>query len=173
MDFKEPGDLLYLVGVFEPLFGGSHYNLISTGQQEVHEGLAICNVQNPDLYHSVYIANCQHLIRSCHDLSEGGLSVAAAEMAIAGRLGVKINLTGEDPLRELFAETGGCFLVEVSSNDKSSFETILKDLPFKLIGTVQSEPRLIVDHATNRLIDIQLVRLIRAWNGKETKEEIL
>lgn len=173
MDLKNSGDLLYLVGYFEPRFGGSHYNLISKGQQVVHEGLVICNVRNPDLYHSVYMANCLHLIKSCHDLSEGGLSVSAAEMAIAGRLGVKINLTGEDPVRELFAETGGCFLVEVSPENRIPFETILKDFPIKLIGTVQSEPRLIVDHATNRLIDIQLTRLIRAWRGNENKGEML
>lgn len=172
MDLKEPGDLLYLVGHFEPRFGGSHYNLIATGL-EIREGAALCNKQNPAVYRSIYLANCRHLIKSCHDLSEGGLSVAAAEMALAGRLGLNINLAGEDPVRDLFAETGGCFLVEVSPNDKFSFETILKDLPFKLIGKVQTDPRLIVDQREKSLIDIQLFTLIHAWKDNGIKGEVL
>ena len=160
------------MGHFEPRFGGSHYNLIATGL-EIQEGTALCNEQNPAVYRSVYLANCRHLIKSCHDLSEGGLSVAAAEMAFAGRLGISINLDGEDPVRDLFAETGGCFLVEVDPNDKSSFETVMKDLPFKLIGKVHTDPRLIVDQLENRLIDVHLSTIIQAWKDNGTKGEEL
>jgi phosphoribosylformylglycinamidine (FGAM) synthase-like enzyme len=34
------------------------------------------------------------LVRACHDLSEGGLAVAAAEMSLAGRLGLRLELDG-------------------------------------------------------------------------------
>ena len=38
-------------------------------------------------------ATSKRLVRSCHDLSEGGLAVAAAEMAFAGSLGMKLSLS--------------------------------------------------------------------------------
>ncbi|MHC4849009.1 MAG: AIR synthase-related protein, partial [Planctomycetota bacterium] len=59
-------------------------------------------------------------VRSCHDLAEGGLAVAAAEMAIGGGLGVRIDpdaiVCGEEIARtdvKLFSETPTRFLLEV------------------------------------------------------------
>ena len=61
------------------------------------------------------------LVRACHDLSEGGLAVAAAEMAFAGGLGARLQLdampaSGElgDARRCLFSESNTRFLCEVA-----------------------------------------------------------
>ena len=50
-------------------------------------------------------------VRACHDLSEGGLAIAAAEMAIGGDLGVRID-TAIDP----FNESPSRFLLEVEDD---------------------------------------------------------
>ena len=43
----------------------------------------------PDRYRRLHRAIRDGLVRACHDLSEGGLAVALAEMCIAGRLGIE------------------------------------------------------------------------------------
>ncbi len=53
------------------------------------------------------------LIRACHDLSDGGLAVAAAEMALAGRVGLTLTAPEgvEDLIAWLFGEDQGRYLV--------------------------------------------------------------
>jgi len=54
------------------------------------------------------------LVQSCHDVSEGGIAVALAEMCIAGGLGASVDTVDlKIPPRYLFSETNTCFIVEV------------------------------------------------------------
>src|SRR5262249_13185001 len=93
MDLKEPGNLLFLVGVTRAETGGSHYHLV--------HGMQGGDVPMPDLelaprlFRRLHEAIVRGLVRACHDLSDGGLAVAAAEMAFAG--GVGADLTGRGP----------------------------------------------------------------------------
>jgi phosphoribosylformylglycinamidine synthase len=78
-----------------------------------------------------------------HDCSEGGIGVAAAEMAFSGGLGMELFLS-EVPYKSkdsrndfiLFSESNSRFIVEVAKKDQSAFEKILKGLPFGLAGCV-------------------------------------
>jgi phosphoribosylformylglycinamidine (FGAM) synthase-like enzyme len=45
-----------------------------------------------DRYRALHRTIGDGLVRACHDLSEGGLAVALAEMCIAGRLGAAVAL---------------------------------------------------------------------------------
>ena len=69
------------------------------------------------------------IVKACHDLSEGGIAVAASEMALAGGLGVELDLM-KLPCAEverddfaLFSESNSRFLVEVAEADKTEFES--------------------------------------------------
>jgi len=92
MDLKEPGDLLFLVGLTLDELGGSHFALVN--------GLSGGKVPKMDsqvakkTFAALHRAIHSGLVRACHDLSEGGLAVAAAEMAFAGGLGADISLFG-------------------------------------------------------------------------------
>jgi phosphoribosylformylglycinamidine synthase len=90
MDLKEPGNRLYLVGLTRRELGGSHFALV-----EGRSGGAVPKV-DPQLAKKTFAAMHQAishgLVRACHDLSEGGLAVAAAEMAFAGGLGARLAL---------------------------------------------------------------------------------
>lgn len=166
MDLKQAGDLLYLVGNFAPTFGGSHFNLTHP-DSVIEESIPLYDKKNPQLYRSFYQAVQQYLIAACHDLSEGGLAVSLSEMAIAGRLGVSINLgTTEDPLRQLFGETSGCLLVEIAPQNKIAFETILGNKSCKLIGAVENNPTLVVTNDHHTLLNIDLSRLVSAWKDR-------
>jgi phosphoribosylformylglycinamidine synthase len=163
MDLKRAGNLLCLIGDFQPAFGGSHFNLANP-QAVVQEGVPRCSTINPEVYRAFYTAVTRRLVASCHDLSEGGLAVTAAEMIIAGRLGAKLELEEEpDPLRTLFGETSGCLLVEIAPADRETFRAVMGSLPCRWIGTVESSPALQVDRQGKNILDVNLNRLLRAW----------
>ncbi len=119
MDLKEPGNLLYLVGVTHDELGGSHFSRVAC--DEFHAG----NVPQLDpqvaktTFAAVHRAIHAGLVRACHDLSEGGLAVALAEMAFAGGLGARVDVKalrcdGDlDAVSRLFSESNTRFLCEV------------------------------------------------------------
>jgi len=163
MDLKKPGNLLYLVGDFQPGFGGSHFNLIHP-ESPVEEGIPVCSPGNPAVYRAFYTAVSKRLAAACHDLSEGGLAVAAAEMCMGGRLGLQIDLGDDtDPLRCLFGETSGCLLVEVSPDSQSEFENVMQTYPFRQIGIVHSSPELVINHCKENLLTVGISDLLLAW----------
>jgi phosphoribosylformylglycinamidine synthase len=162
MDLKAAGNLLYLVGDFQPVFGGSHFDLV-TGHAS---GEPVPDVLpgTPRLYQALHRSISKKLVRACHDLSEGGLSVAAAEMCIGGRLGLELNLASGDPAHTLFGETNGCLLVEVSPENAADFEAQFADLPISKIGLVIGEPALTIHSENQSLYTIPLSGLVTAWN---------
>ena len=55
---------------------------------------------------------------ACHDLSDGGLGVALAEMAIASGIGAKVTeLNDLDPASVFFGEDQGRYLVTIARDD--------------------------------------------------------
>ncbi|MGH7342949.1 MAG: AIR synthase-related protein [Candidatus Rokuibacteriota bacterium] len=105
---------------------------------------------------------------SVHDLSEGGLAVAAAEMAFAGGLGATLELGRIRGVPRsdvaLFSESPSRFLVEVNKADAERFEAVLGSVVFAQIGEVVAEPRLVVRGQRNdRVIDESIADLKEAW----------
>src|SRR5262249_49353304 len=82
MDLKEPGNLLFLVGLPREEMGGSHSHLVHGlgGGEPPRVDLTLA----PRLFQRLHAAIQDGLVRACHDLSEGGLAAAVAEMATAG-----------------------------------------------------------------------------------------
>src|SRR5207253_3141203 len=112
MDLKTPGNDLYLVGVTKDELGGSHYHVV-TGQQGGNVPTVDLQ-QAPTIFAAVHSAITKGLIRSCHDLSEGGLAVAIAEMAFAGGVGADVTSLNASELPEvtrLFSESATRFLL--------------------------------------------------------------
>ena len=152
MDLKEPGNALYLVG---------DHNPICVDRDGRVPDLPL---KAPELYRALYQAMQESLVRACHDLSEGGLAVTAAEMCIGGRLGLKITVNADDLERTLFGETNGCLLVEVRPASCARFEDILASLPLQRIGTVSSERQMdISSHKQTSLISLPVSDLLAAW----------
>jgi len=116
MDLKEAGNDIYLIGKFQPFFGGSHFSMVTS--QEAQESVPDIHQITPRVYKALHQAILSKIIRAAHDLSEGGLTVAAAEMCIGGRLGMKLESNMDDPLRVLFGESTGTLLVEVRKQDR-------------------------------------------------------
>ena len=171
MDLKEAGNIIYLIGITRDELGGSHYALVNNlaGGSLPHVDLS----QSPLIFAAVHRAIQQGLVRSCHDLSEGGLAVAAAEMAFAGGLGIELNLATMssaskivDPVILLFAESTTRFLIEIEPGNASAFEKAMLDLPCTRIGTVTTNDRVVVTSSTGEVIlNQEGARLKSAWQS--------
>ena len=90
MDLKKPGNLIYQLGVTRNELGGSHWCLVN--EQPAGQVPNVDAEAARHLYLTFHKAVKAGLIRSAHDLSEGGLATAIAEMAFAGGVGVEIDL---------------------------------------------------------------------------------
>ena len=90
MDLKEPGHFLYLVGLTKPELGGSYYweRRGKLGRSVPKVDLENASLVMDRLTTAIRIGT----VRACHDLSEGGLGVALAEMAFASGVGADVDL---------------------------------------------------------------------------------
>jgi phosphoribosylformylglycinamidine synthase subunit PurSL len=140
MDLKEAGNFIYLVGEF-------------SGEQK---SVPDVPSSTPQVYRALHQAITRGLVKSAHDLSEGGLAVAAAEMCIGGRLGMEVNIEASGA----FTEVNGCLLIEISQEKTSAFEKQFNDLPFNKIGEVTTEPILKISK-----IDVPVNKLVIAFNN--------
>ena len=142
MDLKEAGNLLYLLGTTTNALAGSFLHRVTeaAGGSVPRPDLALA----PQLFAALHRAIQDGLVRSCHDLSEGGLAVAVAEMAFAGGLGADLTShggAGLDDLTALFAESPTRFVLEVKPTNVASLETALAGLPLVKLGSVVPQPR--------------------------------
>jgi phosphoribosylformylglycinamidine synthase subunit PurSL len=140
MDLKEVRNIMYLIGEF------------SAKQESVPDVPS----SSLDVYRALHQAITSGLVRSAHDLSEGGLAVTAAEMCIGGRLGMALDIG----LSAAFTEVNGCLLVEVSLGDSPAFEKQFAHLPFNKIGEVTGDPVLKISN-----VEIAVDELVQAFNN--------
>ena len=169
MDLKEPGNRLLVVGNTRDELGGSHWLLT--------QGLEGGRVPRVDpvlglaLFRAVHKAIARGLVRGCHDLSEGGLAAALAEMAMAGGLGATVSLrdvpcdaADANDAVLLFSESPSRFLVEVRPADFDAFDELFAGLPFGRLGGVTEAPRLTVNGLdATAVIDAPVSELKAAW----------
>ncbi len=81
-------------------------------------------------------------MRSCHDVSEGGLAVAIAEMCIGGRLGAAVTgLPHVDTSTALFAESASRLVVEIAPADVDRFRELMAE-PILHLGHVTDDGHL-------------------------------
>jgi phosphoribosylformylglycinamidine synthase len=187
MDLKEPGNYVYLLGETKAELGGTHYD--QRPKTKDQQAAASDNSSSslvfrpwsvprvdlataPRLFAALHEAITSGLVRACHDLSEGGLGVAAAEMAFAGERGLRIDLRqvprapGIDDTVLLFSESPSRLLVEVRPGDAPAFEAAVVGLPFGRVGEVDSGAELVIaGRAGGEVLRAPLAEFKAAWQG--------
>lgn len=169
MDFKQEGNPVYLIGKkTEKEMGGSEYYQIMDlkgGKAPAVDTdiLKSCIEKILELIDKKYIA-------SCHDVSEGGIAVTLAEMAIGGNKGIEVDLLGlKEKLRsdfKLFSETNTRWIIEVKQEFKEDFEKIvnIENVEKTMIGRVKGE-KLIIKNDDDVLIEESIETLRDIWKN--------
>ena len=171
MDVKRPGDLVYLLGKTGDELGGSEYLALSGAiGNKIPKVDAAKAYQRYKAYHE---ALSQGAVASCHDLSDGGLAVAAAESAFSGGYGVAIDLsrvlwkgdaTGKSNCALLFSESASRHLVTVHPEKREKFEAVMNGNCFASIGTVTEDPVLSITGLNGpTVVKADLSQLKEAW----------
>jgi len=151
MDFKKPGNWILQLGRTQDEFCGSHFNEVmrlSGGSLPQVDGKS-----SLELMRLIHCAIAEKLVRSCHDLSEGGLSVALAEMCMGGGLGARVDLTsvpGMDRIQSdksktcaLFSESASRWIIEVEPQKLKKLKKIFSHVPYGIIGKVEKSSHLL------------------------------
>ncbi|HYW28394.1 MAG TPA: phosphoribosylformylglycinamidine synthase subunit PurL [Gaiellales bacterium] len=141
--FREEGDVVLLAGEGPSALDGSEYQkrVLGTVAGRIPEP----DLENERLLHEFLAAAAEsRLLRSAHDVADGGLAVALAESAIAG--GVGVNASCDDP----FGEGDGRVVVSVRPDDRSALAELAGELPLREIGRVGGDA-IVIDGQALRL----------------------
>ncbi|MFA5821347.1 MAG: AIR synthase-related protein [Candidatus Gracilibacteria bacterium] len=149
LDPKAAGDLVYILGETKDELGGSEYfdqfGFIGNKIPKVKARKAL------RLYKKVQKAIDNHLLASAISVTAGGIAIALAKMAIAGQLGMEIDLrkiphkatlSRNDFL--LFSESQSRLIVTVAPQNKASFEELFAKLPHAEIGEIKSDKNFVI-----------------------------
>ncbi len=128
----------------------------------------------PALFDALHRAIGAGCVTACHDLAEGGLATAAAEMVIgANGLGARMDVlrgpaeAGVSLTGRLFGECPTRFLAEVPAARIEAFATLFRTLPWAVVGDVTDESVLEL-RADDRSLSRTPAADLERWNGVPT-----
>ena len=173
MDVKRPGDIVYLLGTTANELGGSEYfalrGFVGNKVPKVDADRALKR------YRALQRAITAGLVASCHDLSDGGLAVALAEMAFAGGFGISAELgsalwsgdgAGRNDAVLLFSESASRLLVAVRPQNRAAFEQLMEGCDASRIGVVTEEDVLTITGLSGAaVIRERIDELKQAWQS--------
>ncbi|MBI3819564.1 MAG: phosphoribosylformylglycinamidine synthase subunit PurL [Planctomycetes bacterium] len=172
MDFKEAGNAIVIVGPTRDELGGSHLHLV----RNVGFGKSAPRVDaslGRAALRGVARALREGLARACHDLSEGGLAVAVAEMAFAGDIGAVLDLhniplaMGTDARVDLklFSESNSRFLLEVPKANLEKLRAALIGVPHAAIGETTGGRELKISDGRKEIFNIPIDELRKYYKS--------
>jgi phosphoribosylformylglycinamidine synthase len=110
------------------------------------------------LHQLVYELIAAGRVRAAHDVSDGGLAVAIAEMCIASGLGASVSISRDSYPDSIFSPLATTYVLEMP-------ETAASESGQEVIGRVEKEPRLCIAGGDVERIDVAVADLARAWRS--------
>ncbi len=168
VQLKKEGNPIYVLGFTKNELGASAY--LRTKGLSGGECPKVDPKVSRDVLGALIRAIDLGVVMACHDVSEGGIGVAAAEMAIAADgLGLLLDLgkVPSDLMRgdlRLFSESTSRFLVEVKKDRVKEFEEIVRGIPHGKAGVVVGH-RLRIKDLKGASWEVGISELRRAWKG--------
>ncbi len=181
IDFKFPGDQIYLVGSTGDETGGSEY-ICYLNEKNVVENTSSFPVPrvnaavSKEVYAALEKAIDERIIASSISVERGGIAIALAKSSIAGMLGCKIDIAGinnSGVLRNdilLYSESQGRLIVSVNPANNEKFKKIFNGIPYSLIGTVKEDKTFTVSGIDgSRIIEAAISELDDSYRQKLKK----
>jgi phosphoribosylformylglycinamidine synthase len=165
MDAKFPDDLVYVLGETRNELGaGEYYQMFD------QVGLNVPKVDVKEvwpLYLALHRAIQEEVVASAHAVSRGGLGVHLALIAMAGELGLDIDLAkvpgaqGLSNSRILYSESAGRFIVTVAPANKVEFEKLFSDLAMACVGVTTQTPLIKISGKNNGILLTEEITLLK------------
>ena len=140
LDFKQVGDLIYLIGESRNDIASSQY-LASYHKVSASPAPYFNLDEEYEMHQAIKQLIRSELIQSAHDVADGGLYVALVESSLPGKLGFDVET--DEAIRKdafLFGEAQGRVVVSVKSENQEAFVEFMatSEVEFSLLGTVTS-----------------------------------
>ncbi|MGG3843534.1 phosphoribosylformylglycinamidine synthase subunit PurL [Anoxybacillus kestanbolensis] len=159
--FKQPGDLIYVIGEAKQEFGGSELQKWLTGRIFGKAPTIDLHVE-AERQQQLLTAIRAGVVASAHDISEGGLAIALAECLVSTNgLGAYVTIDG-DIAAELFSETQSRFIVSVKKEHRQAFEQLVQAI---CIGKVTNDEMLHVVNEDTSIIHVPVETMRNVWKG--------
>jgi phosphoribosylformylglycinamidine synthase len=169
MDAKCAGDLVYILGETHDELGGSeYYQMLGYTGANVP---AVDAKRSLRVYELMSAAIRKGLLASCHAVSRGGLAVHLALVAMAGEIGMDLDIglipakTDLSTSRRLFSESAGRFIITVSEENRNSFEAAFSAAPAALIGRCVTTDNLTVRSGDEIVMSEDIMALKERWKA--------
>ncbi len=170
--FKSPEDAIILLGENTGNVSGSEYQKLVMGTVK-GQGQTIDLQFEKTLQNALIESIEKGMIKSAHDVSEGGLVVALFESAFERELGFEVELS-EDIRTDflLFGEEQSRVIITVSPE---KVEEVLeffkkKTVPAKLIGTVTAQKTGIIKHKGKETVNLNITEAKQLYERALEKE---
>lgn len=156
---KEAGDIVFLLGETNHEFGGSALQMLQDGK--VSGQAPTLDLETERRHQQALLtAIRQGLVTAAHDVSEGGLAAALPELLFGTGLGAKVRVD-TDLVTTLFSESQSRFVVTVKPEQAEAFTRLTNATS---IGQI-TETAVLVIHASDQLVEIDVTELERIWEG--------
>jgi len=158
-DFKQPDDLVYLIGESVNDIASSQY--LASWHKILAAPAPYFDIDKEYDMHQVIKELIKHkMIQSAHDVADGGLFITLIESAMPNGLGFEI--TSDSNIRKdafLFGEAQGRVAVSVAPADQERFIELMatSEVEFSLLGTVTNGGLSIDEESFGHITDIKLV----------------
>ena len=181
MDFKSCGDLVYLVSAGGLGLAGSQYAELLEWSSAMLPKIDLRRAA--EMYKRMHEAIMCGWVKSCHDVSDGGLAVTLAESVIGSGLGVDVEMSsiresaaayspthvgeqtdilGRDDFA-LFGEGPARLVITIQAELRQDWEQLLEGFSCVQIGQVVQSESLTVKAGENILFSATLNELVSAW----------
>ncbi len=130
--FTAEGQKIYLLGETHGHLGASLYQREVLGSDNVFAPPPVDLAVEAKHGGLVRDAIDKGLLAAAHDISDGGLGVALAEMCIGNNIGAEINIEGDNGF--WFGEDQGRYIVAVAADKARAFEALMGDVPLNELG---------------------------------------
>ena len=179
IDFKFPGDLIYILGETDDELGGSEYHSYMCDtlfrQKYVHGSVPKVDTgKNIALYTALEKAFRAELIASSISLETGGLGIALAKSSMSGMLGFNVDLAGmpviggkqlrKDTL--LYSESQGRILVSIDPSNKKAFEKIFDKVSCACLGAVTEGGQMIINYQDANVVKTDIYSMLKIYKGR-------
>jgi phosphoribosylformylglycinamidine synthase II len=161
MDFKTPGDLIYLIGASHNDIASSQY--LASYLNVKASPAPYFNLDEEYAMHQVVKQLIlQKLITSAHDVADGGLYINLLESAMVNDLG--FDITTDESIRRdafLFGEAQGRVVVTLTSDQQEAFVELLaaSETEFSLLGTVTNGTLVVDEESFDSVLEAKQVYL--------------
>ena len=179
-EFKNSGDIIYLLGeTNDELGGGEYFKMLG----EIGNNVPKVNLEkNKKTYQALENAIKKELIASAMSVASGGLGIAIAKACVGGNVGCKVSIAkvglwqdGLSPTlaistdAKLFSESQGRILVSVSPKNAASFEKIMKGVPCAKIGKIEKDNKFLITDGKEKVVESNAKKLHEIYHSFSKK----